>query len=124
MSVDNKSVSFSYVRKTVKMISVYVSDPPTVHVRPESPTVVNETDRTDVLLVCEVIFGNPTELVEVRWYFNGRIMENRNKSLLLKGARKSHHGNYSCSGRSIAGLGPICSPLEVKVQCELRIIFD
>lgn len=90
----------------------------------DSPTTVNETDRTDISLFCKVILGNPRELIEVRWYFNGRIMENMNVSnLILKEARRAYHGNYSCAGRTIAGLGPISPVQEIKVQCKLSKIF-
>ena len=40
---------------------------------PETP--VNEADRQNVSLTCEVVTGNPASLTAVRWYLDGDLLK-------------------------------------------------
>ena len=108
---------------------------------PETP--VNEADRQNVSLTCEVVTGNPASLTAVRWYLDGDLLKElpdctRNSSsttttteeslifcdidpskLLLEAVGRSFHGNYSCEGRNDAGWGPLSPSAPVMVYCEL-----
>lgn len=114
---------------------------------PETP--VNEADRQNVSLTCEVVTGNPASLTAVRWYLDGDLLKElpdctRNSSsttttteeslifcdidpskLLLEAVGRSFHGNYSCEGRNDAGWGPLSPSAPVMVYCEppLFLIF-
>ncbi|KMQ84554.1 hemicentin-1-like isoform 2 protein [Lasius niger] len=97
---------------------------------PETP--VNEADRQNVSLTCEVDAGNPAMLTAVRWYLDGDLLKElpdcpRNSTaamttaveesstfcdidpskLLLESVGRTFHGNYSCEGRNEAGWGPV-----------------
>ncbi|KAK1135643.1 hypothetical protein K0M31_000230 [Melipona bicolor] len=104
---------------------------------PETP--VNEADRQNVSLTCEVVTGNPASLTAVRWYLDGDLLKElpdctRNSSattttteeslifcdidpskLLLEAVGRSFHGNYSCEGRNDAGWGPLSPSAPVMV---------
>lgn len=86
-----------------------------------TPTTVNETDKREISLLCKVVLGNPGELNEVRWFRDGKLLKNSNVSNLVLEGIRSNHGNYSCAGRTIAGLGPTSPVIEVKVQCKYGI---
>ncbi|XP_065226929.1 hemicentin-2 isoform X2 [Planococcus citri] len=96
--------------------TVNVLYPPTVYVDANTPTTVNETDKREISLICKVIVGNPGELNEVRWFRNGELMKNSNMSILVLDGVRNNHGNYSCAGKTIAGLGPTSPVIEVIVQ--------
>lgn len=107
---------------------------------PETP--VNEADRLNVSLTCDVDSGNPATLTAVRWYLDGDLLKElpdcaRNSTamtttteesltfcdidpskLLLEAVGRSFHGNYSCEGRNEAGWGPISSSTPVVVYCK------
>lgn len=102
---------------------------------------INETDRVNVSLTCEVTDGNPRTLIAVRWYLDGDLLKElpdctRNTTpvttdeiatfcdidpskLLLEAVGRSFHGNYSCEGRNEAGWGPISSSTPVVVNCKI-----
>lgn len=112
---------------------------------PETP--VNEADRQNVSLTCEVVTGNPASLTAVRWYLDGDLLKElpdctRNSSstittteeslifcdidpskLLLEAVGRSFHGNYSCEGRNDAGWGPLSPSAPVMVYCEFLFLF-
>lgn len=110
-------------------------------VEPEVP--VNEADRLNVSLTCDVVSGNPTSLNAVRWYLDGDLLKElpdcvRNSTptimddtstfcdidpskLLLEAVGRSFHGNYSCEGRNDAGWGPISPSTPVVVYCTLHL---
>jgi len=103
---------------------------------------VNEADRLNVSLTCEVDAGNPAVLTAVRWYLDGDLLKElpdctRNgtamttsseesltfcdidpSKLLLEAVGRSFHGNYSCEGRNGAGWGPISPSTPVIVYCK------
>lgn len=107
---------------------------------PETP--VNEADRVNVSLTCEVEAGNPAVLSAVRWYLDGDLLKElpdcpRNSTamttpteesltfcdidpskLLLESVGRSFHGNYSCEGRNDAGWGPVSPSTPVIVYCK------
>ncbi|KAG7188874.1 hypothetical protein KM043_008480 [Ampulex compressa] len=115
-------------------VDVSVLYKPTVVVKMDPDTPVNELDRLNVSLTCEVISGNPNTLNAVRWYLDNDLLKElpdcaRNNSaddgevtttteesltfcdidpskLLLEAVGRSFHGNYSCQGRNDAGWGP------------------
>ncbi|XP_025261769.1 hemicentin-2 isoform X2 [Camponotus floridanus] len=110
-------------------VSVFYKPVVEVIMDPEIP--VNEADRQNVSLTCEVNAGNPAMLTAVRWYLDGDLLKElpdcpRNSTamtttteesltfcdidpskLLLESVGRTFHGNYSCEGRNEAGWGPI-----------------
>lgn len=119
-----------------------LADKPVVKVIMDPETPVNEADRQNVSLTCEVVTGNPASLTAVRWYLDGDLLKElpdctRNSSattttteeslifcdidpskLLLEAVGRSFHGNYSCEGRNDAGWGPLSPSAPVMVHCE------
>ncbi|XP_046627513.1 uncharacterized protein LOC124308652 isoform X17 [Neodiprion virginianus] len=109
-------------------IEVSVLYKPVVEVSTDPPDAVNEADRLNVSLKCEVRDGNPTILTAVQWFLDGDLLKelpecvsNSTPStmdvsstfcdidpskLLLEVVGRSFHGNYSCKGRNDAGWGP------------------
>jgi len=106
---------------------------------PEIP--VNEADRQNVSLTCEVDAGNPAILTAVRWYLDGDLLKelpdcSRNSTamtsseeslafcdidpskLMLESVGRTFHGNYSCEGKNEAGWGPISASTPVIVYCK------
>lgn len=107
---------------------------------PETP--VNEADRQNVSLTCEVNAGNPAILTAVRWYLDGDLLKelpdcSRNSTamtssseelsafcdidpskLLLESVGRTFHGNYSCEGKNEAGWGPTSPSTSVVVYCK------
>ncbi|XP_043595060.1 hemicentin-1 isoform X2 [Bombus pyrosoma] len=122
------------------IVQVSVLYKPVVKVIMEPETPVNEADRQNVSLTCEVVTGNPASLTAVRWYLDGDLLKElpdctRNSSattttteeslifcdidpskLLLEAVGRSFHGNYSCEGRNDAGWGPLSPSAPVMVH--------
>ncbi|OAD61864.1 B-cell receptor CD22 [Eufriesea mexicana] len=120
-------------------VQVSVLYKPVVKVIMDPETPVNEADRQNVSLTCEVVTGNPASLTAVRWYLDGDLLKElpdctRNSSmttttteeslifcdidpskLLLEAVGRSFHGNYSCEGRNDAGWGPLSPSAPVMV---------
>ncbi|XP_039305897.1 hemicentin-1 isoform X9 [Solenopsis invicta] len=112
-------------------VQVSVFYKPVVEVIMDPETPVNEADRQNVSLTCEVDAGNPAILTAVRWYLDGDLLKelpdcSRNSTamtasseessafcdidpskLLLESVGRTFHGNYSCEGKNEAGWGPI-----------------
>lgn len=122
-------------------VSVNLSiDKPVVEVTMEPKIPVNEADRLNVSLTCEVQSGNPTVLTAVRWYLDGDLLKELPdcvsnstppttdesstfcdidpSKLLLEVVGRSFHGNYSCEGRTEAGWGPVSGSTPVVVNCK------
>ncbi|XP_033342891.1 neuromusculin isoform X2 [Megalopta genalis] len=110
------------------VVEVNVLYKPVVEVIMDPDTPVNEADRLNVSLTCEVVSGNPASLTAVRWYLNGDLLKElpdctRNSTatttstedlcdidpskLLLQAVDREFHGNCSCEGRNDAGWGPL-----------------
>ncbi|XP_036147089.1 hemicentin-1 isoform X7 [Monomorium pharaonis] len=111
-------------------VHVSVFYKPMVEVIMEPETPVNEADRQNVSLTCEVDAGNPAILTAVRWYLDGDLLKelpdcSRSSNattasseeslafcdidpskLLLESVGRTFHGNYSCEGKNEAGWGP------------------
>ncbi|XP_018054356.1 PREDICTED: hemicentin-1 isoform X2 [Atta colombica] len=110
-------------------VQVSVFYKPVVEVIMDPETPVNEADRQNVSLTCEVDAGNPAILTAVRWYLDGDLLKelpdcSRNSTammsseeslafcdidpskLLLESVGRTFHGNYSCEGKNDAGWGP------------------
>ncbi|XP_076474144.1 neuromusculin isoform X1 [Bombus vancouverensis nearcticus] len=122
------------------IVQVSVLYKPVVKVIMDPETPVNEADRQNVSLTCEVVTGNPASLTAVRWYLDGDLLKElpdctRNSSattttteeslifcdidpskLLLEAVGRSFHGNYSCEGRNDAGWGPLSPSAPVMVH--------
>ncbi|KAL0102958.1 hypothetical protein PUN28_018335 [Cardiocondyla obscurior] len=112
-------------------VQVSVFYKPVVEVIMDPETPVNEADRQNVSLTCEVDAGNPAILTAVRWYLDGDLLKElpdctRNgtatpssseessafcdidpSKLLLESVGRTFHGNYSCEGKNEAGWGPV-----------------
>lgn len=128
-------------------IPFYHVDKPVVEVVMDPETPVNEADRVNVSLTCEVDAGNPATLSAVRWYLDGDLLKElpdcpRNSTamtasteesstfcdidpskLLLESVGRSFHGNYSCEGRNEAGWGPISPSTPVIVYCKSSLSY-
>ncbi|XP_053997962.1 hemicentin-1 isoform X2 [Hylaeus anthracinus] len=126
------------VSEDVIEVSVFYKPVVEVIMDPEAP--VNEADRLNVSLTCEVASGNPASLTAVRWYLDGHLLKElpdctRNSTattttteeslifcdidpskLLLEAVGRSFHGNYSCEGRNDAGWGPLSPSAPVIVH--------
>ncbi|XP_076242835.1 neuromusculin isoform X2 [Calliopsis andreniformis] len=122
------------------VVEVSVLYKPVVEVIMDPETPVNEADRLNVSLTCEVVSGNPASLTAVRWYLDGDLLKElpdctRNSTattttteeslifcdidpskLLLEAVGRSFHGNYSCEGRNDAGWGPLSPSAPVIVH--------
>ncbi|XP_017883950.1 uncharacterized protein LOC108627282 [Ceratina calcarata] len=122
------------------VVQVSVLYKPVVEVKMDPETPVNEADRQNVSLTCDVVSGNPPSLTAVRWYLDGDLLKElpdctRNSSeatttteeslifcdidpskLLLEAVGRSFHGNYSCEGRNDAGWGPLSPSAPVTVH--------
>ncbi|XP_018356527.1 PREDICTED: hemicentin-1 isoform X1 [Trachymyrmex septentrionalis] len=116
------------VSEATVQVSVFYKPVVEVIMDPETP--VNEADRQNVSLTCEVDAGNPAILTAVRWYLDGDLLKelpdcSRNSTamttsseeslafcdidpskLLLESVGRTFHGNYSCEGKNDAGWGP------------------
>lgn len=123
-------------------VPFYHADKPVVEVIMDPETPVNEADRQNVSLTCEVDAGNPAILTAVRWYLDGDLLKelpdcSRNSTamttsseeslafcdidpskLLLESVGRTFHGNYSCEGKNEAGWGPISPSMPVTVYCK------
>ncbi|KAK6619008.1 hypothetical protein RUM44_003390 [Polyplax serrata] len=111
--------------------SIYVNilHKPSVRVVIDPPPPVNEIDKVNVLVICEVTAGNPEILQVVRWYLNGTLLRELPECnpdndtfcdidpshLLLEPAIRDLHGNYSCEGMNEAGWGPLSEDTELVV---------
>ncbi|KAF7989584.1 hypothetical protein HCN44_008258 [Aphidius gifuensis] len=116
-------------------INVSILYKPTVQVIVDPKLPINEAERLNVSLTCDVVTGNPINLNSVRWYLDGDLLKElpdcyKNSTLnddtmtfcdidpsklLLEAVGRSFHGNYSCEGRNDAGWGPISSSTPVTV---------
>ncbi|XP_011878933.1 PREDICTED: hemicentin-1 isoform X2 [Vollenhovia emeryi] len=120
-------------------VQVSVFYKPVVEVIMDPETPVNEADRQNVSLTCEVDAGNPAILAAVRWYLDGDLLKelpdcSRNSTamtssseeslafcdidpskLLLESVGRTFHGNYSCEGKNEAGWGPVSPSTPVVV---------
>lgn len=103
---------------------------------------VNELERPNVTLNCQVTSGNPTTLLGVRWYLDGELLKElpdcpTNDSilytsydedlcdvdpskLLLEYVGRSFQGNYSCEGLNAAGWGPSSEVEELIIYCKFH----
>ncbi|XP_071569303.1 hemicentin-1 isoform X3 [Temnothorax nylanderi] len=119
----------STVSEDTVQVSVFYKPVVEVIMDPDIP--VNEADRQNVSLTCEVDAGNPAILTAVRWYLDGDLLKelpdcSRNSTamtssseessafcdidpskLLLESVGRTFHGNYSCEGKNEAGWGPV-----------------
>ncbi|XP_076632490.1 neuromusculin isoform X2 [Colletes latitarsis] len=126
--------------KSEDIVEVSVLYKPVVEVVMDPRAPVNEADRLNVSLACEVVSGNPASLIAVRWYLDGDLLKelpdcSRNSTattttteeslifcdidpskLLLEAVGRSSHGNYSCEGRNDAGWGPLSPSAPVIVH--------
>ena len=79
-----------------------------------------ETDwccQTNVTLYCDVVSGNPRQLLQVKWFMDGLLLNELPQcggraedlcdvdpsKLLLESVNRHFSGNFSCSGASRAG---------------------
>ena len=101
---------------------------------PQSP--INELDRINVTLFCDVISGHPTYLHSVKWFMDGELLkqlpycsENFNgnedlcddidpNTLMLEHVSRMFHANYSCQGANEAGWGEFSEEEELQIYCE------
>ncbi|XP_023231939.1 titin-like isoform X2 [Centruroides sculpturatus] len=87
---------------SVKLTVLY---PPEVEVV-ISPSVINERDSAKVSLFCEIIGGNPQNLLRIRWYKNDEFLnEVTDKKISWMEITRNFSGNYSCEAENAAGWG-------------------
>ncbi|KAF6214764.1 hypothetical protein GE061_009507 [Apolygus lucorum] len=104
-------------------VSVHYKPEVNVTMDPQSPIV--EDVVTNVTLSCNVMAGNPPDLIKVRWFFNGVLIEelpnctnetlcvDDPSKLLLMNIDRQMHGNYTCMGKNEAGWGVMAEPSEL-----------
>ncbi|XP_046442909.1 hemicentin-1-like isoform X6 [Daphnia pulex] len=113
--------------ENVAFISVQYPAEVRLTMEPELP--VNELERPNVTLNCQVVNGYPPVLLGVRWYLDGELLKELPdcpvnetitafsmydedlcdvdpSKLLLEYVGRSFQGNYSCEGMNAAGWGP------------------
>ncbi|XP_057364590.1 B-cell receptor CD22-like isoform X9 [Daphnia carinata] len=118
--------------ENVAFISVQYPAEVRLVMEPELP--VNELERPNITLNCQVSSGYPPVLLGVRWYLDGELLKELPdcplnetitsfsmydedlcdvdpSKLLLEYVGRSFQGNYSCEGMNAAGWGP---PSEVE----------
>lgn len=116
-------------------INVDVQYVPTVEIdmEPDSPLI--ENNESNVTLYCNVLQGNPSTLLKVRWFLDGQLLKelpecdyNENdednlceidpSKMLLQNVGRDFHGNYSCEGYNAAGWGDVSNEAELVVYYE------
>lgn len=116
-------------------IIVDVQYVPTVEIdmEPDSPLI--ENNESNVTLYCNVLQGNPSTLLKVRWFLDGQLLKelpecdyNENEEdnlceidpskMLLQNVGRDFHGNYSCEGFNGAGWGDVSNEAELVVYYE------
>lgn len=119
--------------------SYFLTDPAEVRLTMDPELPVNELERPNVTLNCQVVSGHPPVLLGVRWYLDGELLKELpdcplNDSsfsgydedlcdvdpskLLLEYVGRSFQGNYSCEGMNAAGWGPVSEVETLVIYCE------
>ena len=110
-------------------INVQVLTVPQVSLKmyPESP--IKENRKQNVTLFCDVMRGNPSKLIRVKWYMDGILLtelprcQNPLESLcnvdpsklILESVNREFVGHYSCEGFNSVGPSPLSTPVELDV---------
>ena len=105
----------------------------------DPPSPVNELDRRNVSLFCDLVDGNPDTLYSVKWYMDGILLKQLPlcdetgldndlcdidpSKLLLEHVSKQFHGNFSCEGASEAGWSDMSEEEELQIYCEFKLCF-
>ena len=121
-----------------------ISDPAEVRLTMDPALPVNELERPNVTLNCQVVSGHPPVLLGVRWYLDGELLKELpdcpfNDSsyagydedlcdvdpskLLLEYVGRSFQGNYSCEGMNAAGWGPVSDVETLIIYCTSLFFF-
>ena len=111
------------------------------------PALVNELERPNVTLNCQIITGYPPVLLGVRWFLDGELLKELpdcplNESspaypnydddlcnvdpskLLLEYVGRSFQGNYSCVGMNDAGWGSPSDLETLIIYCKYGAILS
>ena len=94
---------------------------------PES--TVKENQKQNVTLYCDVIRGNPSKLVRVKWLMDGILLtelpacqkQDENlcgvdpSKLILENVNREFKGSYSCVGHNEVGQSPASTPVALEV---------
>ena len=122
------------------LIGRLISDPAEVRLSMEPELPVNELERPNVTLNCQVVSGFPPVLLGVRWYLDGELLKELPdcplndtitsfsmydedlcdvdpSKLLLEYVGRSFQGNYSCEGMNAAGWGPPSDVETLVIYC-------
>lgn len=109
---------------------------PVVDLSMEPNSTIIENNESNVTLFCNVLSGNPSTLLKVRWFLDGQILkelpecaENELEEneplcgvnpnvLLLENVGREFLGNYSCEGMNMAGWGRRSKETELTVYFE------
>ncbi|XP_059622571.1 hemicentin-2-like isoform X2 [Phlebotomus argentipes] len=109
---------------------------PTVDLAMDPASPIIENNASNVTLYCNVVQGNPAQLLKVRWFLDGQLLKELpecvgNESgddedlcgidpskMLLQNVGRDFLGNYSCEGFNAAGWGPMCADKELVVYYE------
>ncbi|XP_076322359.1 hemicentin-1-like isoform X2 [Tachypleus tridentatus] len=71
-----------------------------------SPATVNEGEDGSVSLTCDIVDGNPQNLLRVRWYKDDELQnEVTEKEIVWQNISRNFTANYSCEGENAAGWG-------------------
>ena len=106
--------------------------PPVVSIRMEPEMPVNELERSNVTLYCDVSQGNPASLTSVQWFMDDDLLKilpqcdvtGRDNDLcdvdpsqlMLEAVSRHFHGNFSCIGTNSAGPSRRSQPRPLSVN--------
>ena len=139
------TISCTAVEVSIKPL---FSDEPEVVLRMSPSSPINELDRRNVTLFCDVISGNPATLNSVKWFMDGVLLKqlpmchneleydiidaestgaNNDEDdlcdidpskLLLEHVTKLFHGNFSCEATNDAGWSERSPEESLEIHCK------
>ncbi|XP_076339232.1 hemicentin-1-like isoform X2 [Tachypleus tridentatus] len=81
------------------------------------PASVNEGDNKNVSLLCDIVDGNPQNLIRTRWYKNQELLDvTTGREVVWQNIDRNFTANYSCEGENSAGWGDRSEPQELIVN--------
>ncbi|XP_022252997.1 hemicentin-1-like isoform X2 [Limulus polyphemus] len=104
------------VGKAVNSVEINILYPPAVQAS-VFPATVNEGNDGSVSLKCDIVDGNPQNLLRVRWYKNDEMQnEVTEKEIVWQNLSRNFTANFTCDGENTAGWGERSEPKELVVN--------
>jgi len=114
---------------SISMVTLLTPPHVTILMSPMSPVI--EDTKTNVTLFCNIISGHPSQLITVRWFMNGHLLNELPQctssrgdedlcdvdpsKLVLESVNRHFYGNFSCIGISLAGRSHMSNSLLLEV---------